>query len=161
MRASGVTSNQWVEVLRPGKSQRIDRLSVHELEWKYRHSHGWQPGIIVRMEVSWPLHRDELILDKIKLANRQRMETQPLEWPSCGSVFKNPLPQKAGALIESCGLKGFTVGGAQVLPKHANFIINRGDATAEDIAAVIEHVQRTVQKMHGVLLQTEVVRLGF
>ena len=80
--------------------------------------------------------------------------------PSCGSVFVNPPGTSAGRLSEECGLKGFSVGGAQVSPKHANFIVNTGGATAADIRAVIEHVRTTVLAKTGVGLKTEVVYVG-
>jgi UDP-N-acetylmuramate dehydrogenase len=88
------------------------------------------------------------------------MSTQPLQWPSCGSVFKNPPGNKSGRLIEECGLKGFQIGGAQVSEKHANFIINVGGSTAQDIEDVRQHVQDTVKKVKGIALETEYVFLG-
>ena len=90
----------------------------------------------------------------------RRKATQPLGLPSCGSVFRNPDGDYAARLIESAGLKGFTLGGAEVSDKHANFIINRGDATASDIESLIEHVQKTVQETHGVRLVHEVRIVG-
>ncbi|MDW8171027.1 MAG: UDP-N-acetylmuramate dehydrogenase [Anaerolineae bacterium] len=88
-----------------------------------------------------------------------RRRTQPAG-ASLGSVFKNPLGDYAGRLIESCGLKGFTIGGAQVSPVHANFFLNTADCTARDYFALIEHVQATVQAQTGVLLELEIERLG-
>ena len=85
-----------------------------------------------------------------------RREKQPLEYPSCGSTFKRPPGQYAGALIERCGLKGCTVGGAQVSEKHAGFVVNRGDATSADVRALITHIQRVVAEKTGVLLECEV-----
>jgi len=90
----------------------------------------------------------------------RRKQTQPIgEW-SCGSVFTNPPGDHAARLIESAGLKGFRIGDASVSDKHANFIINHGHALAADIEAVIEHVQRTVARVHGTLLHTEVRIVG-
>lgn len=85
-----------------------------------------------------------------------RREKQPLEYPSCGSTFKRPPGQYAGALIERCGLKGCTVGGAQVSEKHAGFVVNRGEATSADVRALIAHIQRVVAEKTGVLLECEV-----
>ncbi|MGB5245153.1 MAG: UDP-N-acetylmuramate dehydrogenase [Woeseia sp.] len=90
----------------------------------------------------------------------RRKETQPLGLPSCGSVFRNPQGDHAARLIESCGLKGYRVGGAEVSEKHANFIINRDNARAADIEAIIEHIQKTVHDAHGVELQCEVRIVG-
>lgn len=86
----------------------------------------------------------------------KRRLKQPLEFPSCGSVFKRPAGHFAGALIEQCGLKGLSVGGAQVSEKHAGFIINRGGATGDDVIALIRRVQSTVFEKTGVRLETEV-----
>ncbi len=90
----------------------------------------------------------------------KRRSKQPVDSPSCGSVFKRPPNGFAGTLIESCGLKGFKVGMAEVSEKHANFIINTGSAKAEDVRAVIRHVQRTVFEKRGILLEPEVIFLG-
>ena len=90
----------------------------------------------------------------------KRVATQPLGQPNAGSVFRNPPGDHAARLIESCGLKGFTVGGAQVSRKHANFIVNLGGAKAADIEAVIEHVQATVKAATGVDLVREVRIVG-
>jgi UDP-N-acetylmuramate dehydrogenase len=100
------------------------------------------------------------ILQRVKMANQVRLSKQPLDMPSCGSVFVNPPGGKSGQLIELCGLKGFSVGGAQVSPKHANFIVNFDHATASDIHQVIDHVRATVMAKAGVQLHTEVVYLG-
>lgn len=90
----------------------------------------------------------------------RRAATQPTGQPSCGSTFRNPVGDHAARLIEASGLKGFHIGGAEVSPKHANFIINTGDATAADIEAVIAHVHAEVLRQHGVDLHTEVHTVG-
>ena len=90
----------------------------------------------------------------------RRKRTQPLGLPSCGSVFRNPPGDHAARLIEAAGLKGFSIGGAEVSEKHANFIINSGDATATDIEELIEHVRQTVIEQHGVELVHEVRIVG-
>jgi UDP-N-acetylmuramate dehydrogenase len=97
---------------------------------------------------------------RIRTFLERRKATQPLDLPSCGSTFRNPPGDAAGRLIEATGLKGFRIGGAEVSPKHANFIVNHGDATAADIASVIVHVQARVQAVHGVALVPEVERVG-
>jgi UDP-N-acetylmuramate dehydrogenase len=153
----GITD--WIEVLKPDLT--IQKYKTTELQWSYRHCHGWEPGIIVRAGLSWPLIADTSILEKTKNANQVRLTKQPLDWPSCGSVFVNPVGHKAAQLIDGCGLKGYRIGGAQVSTKHANFIINAGGSTAQDMAEVIEHVRSTVKKQTGVDLKTEVVFMGF
>jgi UDP-N-acetylmuramate dehydrogenase len=90
----------------------------------------------------------------------RRKATQPIGEPSCGSVFTNPPGDHAARLIEAAGLKGSAIGGAQVSPKHANFIINRGGASAADIEALIRHVAAEVERVHGVKLEAEVRILG-
>lgn len=90
----------------------------------------------------------------------RRKNTQPLGLPSCGSVFRNPPDDHAARLIETADLKGFSIGGAEVSDKHANFIINRGDATATDIEELIEHVRHSVTEKHGVELVHEVRIVG-
>lgn len=91
---------------------------------------------------------------------RKRVASQPLNQPNAGSVFRNPPGDHAARLIEACGLKGFTVGGAQVSPKHSNFIVNLGNATARDIESVIDHVEATVSERMGVTLVREVRIVG-
>jgi UDP-N-acetylmuramate dehydrogenase len=90
----------------------------------------------------------------------RRKATQPLGLPSCGSVFRNPPGDHAARLIEAAGLKGHSIGGAEVSAKHANFIINTGTATAADIEELIEHVRETVLRVHGVALIHEVRIVG-
>jgi len=153
-----VEFTDWFEVLKPDGS--IQRFERDDVEWAYRHCNGWQPGIITRVGLSWPLVPSADVLDRVKAANRIRLTKQPLDMPSCGSVFKNPPGTSSGREIEAAGLKGFTIGGAQVSMKHANFIVNTGDATARDIDSVIKHVQKTVRESAGIELRTEVVYLG-
>jgi UDP-N-acetylmuramate dehydrogenase len=98
--------------------------------------------------------------DKIKGLLEKRGATQPTNQPSCGSVFKNPEGDYAARLIEQTGLKGYSIGGACVSEKHANFIVNTGNATASDIEALIHHVQDKVKQQQGVVLQTEVCMVG-
>lgn len=148
----------WIEVMT--SDLQTLRLQKSQLNIKYRHTDGWQPHIIVNVGMSWPLEVDTTILDKVREANKIRLSKQPLDMPSCGSVFKNPEGHKAAQLIDSTGLKGFRVGDAQVSLKHANFIVNLENATAKNIWDVISYVQKTVEKEKNVKLTTEVVRLG-
>jgi D-alanine-D-alanine ligase len=97
---------------------------------------------------------------KIKALLETRAKTQPTNQPSCGSVFKNPQGDYAARLIEETGLKGHSIGGACVSPKHANFIVNTGNSTATDIEHLIYYVQHKVKERHGVELQTEVCMVG-
>jgi UDP-N-acetylmuramate dehydrogenase len=99
-------------------------------------------------------------VDVMKDMLERRKKTQPLGLPSCGSVFRNPPGDHAARLIEAAGLKGFSIGGAEVSEKHANFIINKDSATAADIEVLIQHVQQTVLEVHGIELQHEVRIVG-
>ena len=99
-------------------------------------------------------------MDVLKTMLERRKTTQPLGLPSCGSVFRNPPGDHAARLIEAAGLKGHRIGGAEVSEKHANFIINREDASATDIEELIEHVRQTVLEQHGVSLKHEVRIVG-
>ncbi len=103
--------------------------------------------------------RDEAQAE-IKALLAKRLASQPLNMPSAGSTFRNPEGDFAARLIEASGLKGFTLGGAQVSEKHANFIVNLGHATAMDIEMLIQHMQETVEAKQGVRLQQEVKILG-
>lgn len=97
---------------------------------------------------------------KIKKLLARRAATQPTTQPSCGSVFRNPANDYAARLIEESGLKGYCIGGAEVSLKHANFIVNTGDATAADIEQLIEHVKSEVARQQGINLRTEVCIIG-
>ncbi len=98
--------------------------------------------------------------NKIKELLSHRKKTQPLNWPTAGSTFRNPKDNFAAKIIEDCGLKGFQIGGAQVSKKHANFIVNLGNASALDIEKVIDHIQQVVLKKKNITLQTEIKIIG-
>lgn len=145
-----------VTVLDPERG--VVTLPCSDLEFGYRHS-------ILQDNPTWVVLEATLQLqvgDKEQIRSRmnqliaQRKEKQPLEYPNAGSTFKRPPGHFAGALIEQCNLKGFTVGGAQVSEKHAGFVINRGHATCGDVLGLITAVQETVLAETGILLETEV-----
>lgn len=138
----------------------IKAMPKSDLKIQYRHTDGWQPHIVISAHISWPLQSDDSILQKVRDANKVRLSKQPLDMPSCGSVFKNPEGHKVAQLIDSCGLKGTRFGEAQVSLKHANFIVNLGQATAADTWNLILHVQKTVKEKTGISINTEVIRLG-
>jgi len=91
---------------------------------------------------------------------KARHTTQPYHLPNCGSVFRNPLPQFAAKLIQDAGLKGYQIGNAQISELHANFIVNLGNAKAQDIFSLIEHIKTVISDRYGVVLETEVKMLG-
>lgn len=137
-----------------------ETFSHDQVKWTYRHSHNWQDGIITKVSLKWPMNPDDSILEKVKTANKVRLSKQPLDMPSCGSVFINPEGHKAAQLVESCGLKGTRRGDAQVSLKHSNFIVNLNQATAQDTWELIQFIKQTVKQKTGVELKTEVIRLG-
>jgi len=156
-----VEITDWVDVIDINSSSfDLNRFSRDQLQWSYRHTNGWQPGVVVRAGISWADQPDTDIQSKVKAATKNRLDRQPLELPSCGSTFKNPPGKKAGALIEEAGLKGLTIGGAQVSLKHANFIVNINSATAHDVRQIIDRIKSEVKSQFGVELETEVKMLG-
>jgi len=110
--------------------------------------------------MSWANKPNQDILARVREANKIRLSKQPLDLPSCGSVFKNPKDYKVAELIDKCGLKGLRFGDAQVSLKHANFIVNLQRATATDVWNLILHIQITVKEKMNVDIVTEAVRLG-
>ena len=132
-------------------------LKGDELELSYRTSAYEHNGFIITelvMKLSKGDH--DAIKAKMQELLQRRKDKQPLEYPSAGSTFKRPVGYFAGGLIEECGLKGCSVGGAQVSEKHAGFIINKGSATAKDVLSLIKYVQETVYREKGVMLEPEV-----
>ena len=139
----------------------VRTLSLSEMEMGYRATRPLREGGVV-LSACFALEAGDpaAILARMQDLNARRREKQPLNLPSAGSTFKRPEGHFAGALIEQCGLKGYAIGGAQVSAKHAGFIVNTGGATASDLLALIEHVQRVVLEETGVQLEPEVRILG-
>ena len=138
-------------------------LGRDQLAFDYRHSRLQEEELVVlsaRFRLDPGHDPDEIT--RITSGNlSHRTSTQPYTQPSCGSVFRNPEPLKAGRLIEGLGLKGSRIGGAEVSTLHANFIVNTGAATAADIDQLIQRVLQQVEAAHAVRLHPEVKRLGF
>lgn len=140
---------------------RILELSNEALDFGYRRSAVSDKGLIV-LDVTLELEMGDKkdIKAKIDELTEKRKTKQPLDVPSAGSTFKRPAGYYAAALIEEAGLKGFTVGGAQVSEKHAGFVINKGGATAADVIAITDEISRRVYENSGVKLELEVRKLG-
>lgn len=136
----------------------VKRLRGEELRFSYRHSLlADRPDAVVLSAVfALAAGEPEEIRSKMDELMTRRKASQPLEYPSAGSTFKRPEGYFAAALIDECGLKGLTVGGAQVSEKHAGFVINRGGATCADVTALMAEIQRRVWKEKGVRLEPEV-----
>ncbi len=138
------------------------RYMGSDIEWGYRSTSFGPNEIIVECELQLEKAVSGNIHDKMNKLLVRRKETQPLQYPSCGSVFRNPQGESAGALIDRVGLKGVMCGGAQISEKHANFIINKtGEATAQDVLTLIKRAQEKVREAYGIQLTTEVKFIGF
>lgn len=143
------------------QSGEIVTRNIDELELGYRTSvFKKENDVILSAEFKLQSDDKETIREKMYDFLSRRKDKQPLEFPSAGSTFKRPEGYFAGALIEQCGLKGFSIGGAEVSTKHAGFIINRKNATCKDVKELIKHIQETVFSKTGVMLETEVIYLG-
>lgn len=151
----------WVEYLAP--TGEIVRLEQEQLSLSYRHSRfmeeGMQGSCIVRAAFGLQRGEKAAIQSEMDRILNQRRQKQPLEYPSAGSTFKRPQGAFAAQLIDECGLKGFTVGGAQVSEKHAGFVINTGKATCADVLELTRQVRECVQEKTGYLLELEVRQL--
>lgn len=141
--------------------QRQYSLSREEMALSYRHSVFQETGdVILRVTLSLEAGNREEIEAKMNDLNGRRRDKQPLQYPSAGSFFKRPTGHYAGKLIHDAGLRGLVLGGAQVSPLHAGFIINTGNATATDIVNLMEVVRNTVYDTSGVMLEPEVRIIG-
>ncbi|MDN5346816.1 MAG: UDP-N-acetylmuramate dehydrogenase [Clostridia bacterium] len=139
------------------KGEEINVLRKGELDFGYRHSRVLQDKLVV-LGAELRLGSGNRAELEQKVANRlaRRRQTQPLEYPNAGSIFKNPPGDFAGRLIELIGAKGWRCGGAEVAVKHANFIVNRGGASAREILFLIERIREAVWKQSGILLELEI-----
>lgn len=135
-------------------------MPASEAVFAYRSAEGLNGKIVTAVEVKLEQADKENLLKRRQEILKSRAEKQPLDKPSCGSVFKRPKEGYAGALIEKASLKGVKLGGAQVSQKHANFIINDGTATSQDIYSLILHVKLKVLEDSGVILEEEVRYVG-
>lgn len=146
---------QSIRVLTP--DFKIIELENRELNFHYRTSFLKTHRDYICLEALIKLKRgDKILIDRVMRERLQRrIESQPLNYPSAGSVFRNPKDQFSGELIEKAGLKGFQIGGAMVSDKHANFIINKGNASAQDVKDVIFYTKEKVKEKYGVDLLFE------
>ena len=147
------------EVLYP--DGQIKTLSTKEMAFSYRHSAIQKQHCIV-LSATFDLQAGNYAEIKAKMdeLTHLRASKQPLEYPSCGSVFKRPVGHYTGPLIEQAGLKGMTIGGAQVSEKHAGFIVNINHATATDYVNLIQYIQKVIKEKFDVTLETEVRIIG-
>ncbi|MFP8876573.1 MAG: UDP-N-acetylmuramate dehydrogenase [Myxococcota bacterium] len=149
-----------VEVASPDGGS-VRRTKVRELDFGYRELRGLAPGSVLLSALFQVTQGSaESVRAAVNALLAKRARSQPLDVPSCGSVFKNPAGDHAGRMLEAAGLKGFRVGGAQISPVHANFIANIGGATSGDVLALIREARQRVLEITGQQLDTEVHVLG-
>ena len=138
-----------------GREERV--FTNEEMQFGYRHSVLSDNGYIA-LFASLQLAQGDpaAIALTMRELNQKRNSKQPVQYPSAGSTFKRPEGHFAGKLIEDCGLRGFTVGGAQISEKHCGFVINRGGATCADVVALTEQVRQIVEARTGFVLEREI-----
>ncbi|MBM7701774.1 UDP-N-acetylmuramate dehydrogenase [Metabacillus iocasae] len=136
----------------------MEWLTKEELDFSYRHSilQTERPGVCIEAILDLKQGKREEIVAVLQKNKDYRRETQPWNYPCAGSIFRNPLPQYAGQLIQEAGLKGYSIGGAKISEQHANFIVNAGGATASDVLQLIEYVKKTIKEQFGVDMHTEI-----
>ncbi|HET6795796.1 MAG TPA: UDP-N-acetylmuramate dehydrogenase [Gemmatimonadales bacterium] len=169
---AGCHGGDWSEVVERvtvvDRTGRDTVLARSEIPFTYRRS-GLDGRIVLETTVRLRPEEQHRLDEAVAEMFEWRQRGTPFNQPCCGSVFKNPAgpswkrenaPKTAGQLIESVGLKGFAIGGAQVSPMHANYFVNTGTATAADVRKLIEHVQQTVQQQFGIRLEPEVKLIG-
>lgn len=140
----------------------MEWLSNEEMGFSYRTSilQKERPGIVVEAVFQLKEGDREAIVAQMQKNKDYRKDTQPWNYPCAGSIFRNPLPNYAGKLIEVAGLKGFSIGGAKISELHGNFIVNAGNATAGDVLSLIQHVKDTIYSLYQVKMETEVEIIG-
>ena len=169
---AGCHGGDWSEVVQRvtvvDQTGRDTVLPREEIPFTYRRS-GLDGRIVAEVTVQLRPEAKEKLEESVAEMFEWRQRGTPFNQPCCGSVFKNPAgpswkretgPQTAGQLIEAVGLKGFTIGGAQVSPMHANYFVNTGGATAADVRRLIEHAQKVIEERFGVRLEPEVKLIG-
>ncbi|MBM7647216.1 UDP-N-acetylmuramate dehydrogenase [Bacillus ectoiniformans] len=140
----------------------MEWLSKEEMDFSYRTSllQKKRPGVVLEAVFNLEKGDRSEITEMMKKHKDYRRDTQPWDRPCAGSIFRNPLPEHAGSLIERAGLKGHQIGGAQISELHGNFIVNTGGASAEDVLALIEHAKTVIKDKFGIEMETEVEIIG-
>lgn len=160
------TRKEWISsvieslvVYRPGEG--LVRYRASDIDWYYRCSTLPAHELILELVMKLDKGNEQLIRSKMEASLSRRKRTQPLNKPSCGSVFKNPPGVSVGKMIDDLGLKGQVCGGAKISEVHANFIVNDSKAKAKDVLSLIRLVRERVAQEHGIELHTELKFLGF
>ena len=138
----------------------IKKYFVEDIEFSYRNSNFSENEILIDALFKCETDSEKLINDKKNIASNQRKKTQPLTYKSAGSIFKNPENIAAGYLIDKAGLKGMQIGEARISEKHANFIVNLGNAKCEDVLSLIKIIKNKILKLYGIELELEIKIIG-
>jgi UDP-N-acetylmuramate dehydrogenase len=138
----------------------IVKLPAENHEFNYRHSFfSGKKHIILKSEFELSKGDGTALKERTTELLKRRSQKQPLNYPNCGSAFKRPPGGYASQLIQESGLKGYTVGGAQVSEKHSGFVVNIGGAASNDVRKLLEHIKNTVYNKFGVMLEEEIIIL--
>ncbi|MEG0873006.1 MAG: UDP-N-acetylmuramate dehydrogenase [Clostridia bacterium] len=158
----GELSNIVDEVTYLDSNSNICTIKNKDMKFSYRYSIFTENTDWIILKIKFKLKHgiEEEIVAKMEKNKKSRIEKQPLEYPSAGSVFTRPKGYFVGKLVQDSGLRGVSIGGAQVSEKHTGFIVNKGNATCADVLELIKLVQRRVNEKFGVLLKTEVIVIG-
>ncbi|MGG3800250.1 UDP-N-acetylmuramate dehydrogenase [Metabacillus fastidiosus] len=137
-------------------------LTNEQMEYSYRTSilQKKRPGICLEAVLKLSQAKKEDVLAVLKQNKDYRRDTQPWNYPCAGSIFRNPLPNYAGQLVEEAGLKGYQIGGAKVSDMHGNFIVNAGGAKAKDVLDLIEYIKKEILEKYDITIETEVEIIG-
>lgn len=140
----------------------LEWLTNEEMKFSYRTSilQDERPGICIGAVLKLQKGEKENIVAVMQKNKDYRRDTQPWNYPCAGSIFRNPLPNYAGQLVEDAGLKGYQIGGAKISEMHGNFIVNAGGATAQDVLDLIDFVKKTIHEKYEVSMETEVEIIG-
>ena len=162
LRMNAGTDREFGDFVREVWVQTPRRAEPHAVspQYFYRHTTLARDAIVARVTLAFERGDPRAVRREMQGRLVRRKETQPLAWPNAGSCFRNPPGDKAGRLIEAAGAKGWRLGGAEVSPVHANFIVNRDNASAADVAGLLPKVRRAVAERLGVELELEVHLIG-
>ena len=160
------TRDEWIgsmveNITMYSPEQGLSKVPSSQIQWAYRRSGIPRDAIVLEAELRMRPGDPTSIRAKMEASLKRRKKSQPIGLPSAGSVFRNPPDDSAGRLIESVGLKGHRIGGAQISEQHANFIVNQGNATAENVVDLVVLARDRVKEVHGIELRPEVKFLGF
>jgi UDP-N-acetylmuramate dehydrogenase len=141
---------------------KVEWLSNKEMMFSYRTSvlQKERPGVVLEAVFQLKSGDKDIIFSEMQKNKEYRKETQPWNFPCAGSIFRNPLPNHAGKLVQDAGLKGHSIGGAKISDMHGNFIVNTGNATAQDVLSLISYIKEKIYDLHQIEMHTEVEIIG-